>query len=264
MLKTGSTVISLRCHVVSKDLGALMNSAPALTSVAGQHPAVTRCNIESIFLDRCIYGITTTSTLTMQDTIQDSAATSQRRSHVISSFSDNGVTTIELNRPEKRNALSQDMINALITALQEAERHLGTRAIVLTGSPGGPFSAGADIRELSALDTAQAHARGWLKDLSDAVKGIRKPVIAAVEGYALGGGFELALLVVFPCPFDFFTGIRQVMNPSILCSLYQNRNLPIAGFELNSAISYTPQPIPASAYQRSKSAPSPAWAARND
>ncbi len=130
--------------------------------------------------------------------MEDSAVVSQRPSFVRSSFCDNGVMTIELNRPEKRNALSQDMIDALISALQRAERHKGTRVVVLTGSPEGPFSAGADLKELSALDTPQAHARGWLKDLSDTVNGMRKPIIAAVEGFALGGGFELALLVKLP------------------------------------------------------------------
>ena len=110
-------------------------------------------------------------------------------------FRGNGVTTIQLNRPRKRNALSQPMIDDLIAALQEVERHDGTRAVVLTGTPGGPFSAGADIEELSTLDTAQAYARAWLKDLSDTVRGMRKPLIAAVEGFALGGGFELVLLV---------------------------------------------------------------------
>ena len=110
-------------------------------------------------------------------------------------FLDSGVTTIQLNRPEKRNALSQAMIDDLIAALQEVEAHDATRVVVLTGTPGGPFSAGADIEELSTLDPAQAYARGWLKDLSDTVQGMRKPIIAAVEGFALGGGFELALLV---------------------------------------------------------------------
>ena len=127
----------------------------------------------------------------MEDPIEAPAS----RVLVKTMFRGNGVTTIQLNRPEKRNALSQTMINDLITALQEVEAHDETRAVVLTGTPGGPFSAGADIEELSALSTAQAYAREWLKDLSDTVQGMRKPIIAAVEGFALGGGFELALLV---------------------------------------------------------------------
>ena len=86
-------------------------------------------------------------------------------------FRGNCVTTIQLNRAEKRNALSQAMIKDLIAALQKVEGDDETRAIVLTGTPGGPFSAGADIEELSALDTAQAYAREWLKDLSDTVQG---------------------------------------------------------------------------------------------
>ena len=127
--------------------------------------------------------------------MKDPTEVSASRVLVKINFRGNGVTTIQLNRPEKRNALSQAMINELIAALQEVEGHDETRAVVLTGTPGGPFSAGADIEELSALDTAQAYARQWLKDLSDTVQGMRKPIIAAVEGFALGGGFELALLV---------------------------------------------------------------------
>ena len=129
------------------------------------------------------------------------AAASQRSALVKSTLSDNGCLTIELNRPEKRNALSQSMIDDLIAVLQTAELHEGTRAVVLTGSPGGPFCAGADLEELTKLDTPKAQAAGWLKDLSDTISSMRKPTIAAVEGFALGGGFELALLVALPALF---------------------------------------------------------------
>lgn len=66
---------------------------------------------------------------------------------------------------------------------------------MLTGAPNGPFSAGADLGEMVEMSTADGHAREYLKDLSDAVTSLRKPIIAAVLGFALGGGFELAMMV---------------------------------------------------------------------
>jgi len=55
-------------------------------------------------------------------------------------------------------------------------------------------TAGADLAELATISTAEAFQRGWLKDLNDALESFRKPIIAAVRGFAFGGGFELALL----------------------------------------------------------------------
>lgn len=120
----------------------------------------------------------------------------QQGNLIKTSVNDNGTATIQLHRPEKRNALSQAMIDELVAVIDLVEKHDNTRVVVLTGAPGGPFSAGADIKELSALNTTQAYERNWLKDLSDAVQGMRKPIICVVEGLAFGGGFELALLVV--------------------------------------------------------------------
>ncbi|KAF3005816.1 hypothetical protein E8E13_008088 [Curvularia kusanoi] len=104
------------------------------------------------------------------------------------------VAVVELNRLKKRNALSQSLIDELIEVLSKLDQDPAVRAVVLTGSEQGPFCAGADLAELANITTAEAFQRGWLKDLNDALEAFRKPVIAAVRGFAFGGGFELALL----------------------------------------------------------------------
>ncbi|TVY85532.1 Mitochondrial Enoyl-CoA hydratase [Lachnellula suecica] len=106
-----------------------------------------------------------------------------------------GVALLKINRPEKRNALSQETIDALISALATVERDAKVRVVILTGSkPTGPFSAGADLAEMMHISSAEAYKTEYLKDLKDAVTSMRKPIIAAVAGFALGGGFELAMM----------------------------------------------------------------------
>ncbi|CZR58230.1 related to enoyl-CoA hydratase precursor, mitochondrial [Phialocephala subalpina] len=106
-----------------------------------------------------------------------------------------GVAVVKINRPEKRNALSQQTIDCLVRAIAMVERDDKVRVVVLTGSrSSGPFSAGADLSELQHLSTVEAHRIQYLKDLSDAITKMRKPIIASVAGFALGGGFELAMM----------------------------------------------------------------------
>ncbi|KAL2069905.1 hypothetical protein VTL71DRAFT_14584 [Oculimacula yallundae] len=106
-----------------------------------------------------------------------------------------GVAILKINRPEKRNALSQKTINSLVAAIEMVERDNKIRVAILTGSrTAGPFSAGADLGELQHISTSEAYRIGYLKDLSDAVTSMRKPIIASVSGFALGGGFELAMM----------------------------------------------------------------------
>ncbi|KAF3041472.1 hypothetical protein E8E11_006542 [Didymella keratinophila] len=116
------------------------------------------------------------------------------QSGLIVSSRDGNVAIVKLNRPEKRNALSQNLIDELIEVLSQSDQDVTVRAVVLTGSEQGPFSAGADLAELAHISTTEAFQRGWLKDLNDSLKRFRKPIIAAVRGFAFGGGFELALL----------------------------------------------------------------------
>ncbi|KAL2840348.1 ClpP/crotonase-like domain-containing protein [Aspergillus pseudodeflectus] len=107
-----------------------------------------------------------------------------------------GIRVCILSRPTKRNALSQALIDELLLQLRRAESDEEISCIIITGS-GGMFSAGADIKEISQLDAEGAHQRRYLEDLCNGMRSVRKPVIAAVEGKALGGGFELALMADF-------------------------------------------------------------------
>ncbi|KAK6080405.1 enoyl- hydratase [Seiridium cupressi] len=103
------------------------------------------------------------------------------------------VKVIAFNRPEKRNALSQALIGDFLRELTAASEDSNVNAIVVTGNASF-FSAGADIKEIAAIDTEAAQRGRYLEDLCKGLAAVRKPVIAAVEGMALGGGFEVALM----------------------------------------------------------------------
>ncbi|KAF4120889.1 enoyl-CoA hydratase [Geosmithia morbida] len=111
---------------------------------------------------------------------------------VIASTPADGVRVLALNRPTKRNALSQQLIVDLLALLHAASSDDSVRAIVITGSRTF-FCAGADIKEISELDGQSARKCRYLEDLCQGLSNVRKPLIAAVEGMALGGGFEVAL-----------------------------------------------------------------------
>ncbi|KAF2797821.1 enoyl-CoA hydratase/isomerase [Melanomma pulvis-pyrius CBS 109.77] len=121
-------------------------------------------------------------------------ALAENPSNVLLSIRETGVAVVQLNRPLKRNALSQHVIDNLTTTLRQLSRETAVRVVVLTSAGQSPFCAGADLSELGQISTVEAFERGWLKDLEDAFAGFRKPVIAAVRGFAFGGGFEIALM----------------------------------------------------------------------
>jgi enoyl-CoA hydratase len=104
---------------------------------------------------------------------------------------DGAIAVVLLNRPDQLNALSDELMEELVSALAELDRDEGVRAIVLGGSERA-FAAGADIGELaqaSAIDLYyQRRIERW-----DAIRGLWTPLIAAVSGYCLGGGCELAM-----------------------------------------------------------------------
>lgn len=102
-----------------------------------------------------------------------------------------GVLRLRLNRPEARNALNSELRRDLAASFLEADNDDAVRAVIIVGSPRS-FAAGADLRELQNKSPAAMHRLGYDR-LWRAIADIRKPLIAAVNGYALGGGCELAL-----------------------------------------------------------------------
>lgn len=103
-----------------------------------------------------------------------------------------GVVTLELNRPNARNALSTELRQHLITALTAADSDAEVGCIVIRGNDDW-FAAGADIKLMSEIDLAGTLQLGRGVSVFESVARCRTPVIAAVSGYALGGGFELVL-----------------------------------------------------------------------
>ena len=105
-----------------------------------------------------------------------------------------GIATVTVNRPEKLNALNEEVIARLTKVFEECRDLESTRAVILTGAGDRAFVAGADISVLSALDpsTAKETAQRGQR-LTVLMESIGKPVIAAINGYAFGGGLELAM-----------------------------------------------------------------------
>jgi enoyl-CoA hydratase len=111
--------------------------------------------------------------------------------YVVSS-SDGPVGIVTLNRPKQLNALAGPLMEEVVAALEAHEASSDIRALVLTGGP-NVFAAGADLKEMADASTVDMLVRNRI-GLWDGIKRLSKPLIAAVGGYALGGGCELAML----------------------------------------------------------------------
>jgi len=109
-----------------------------------------------------------------------------------------GITTLTINRPKALNSLTGEVVQELECALYELDLDASVKAVVITGAGDKAFVAGADIKEMAEISAFDAHdfaSKG--QRLMLLMGKMRKPVIAAVNGFALGGGLELALACDF-------------------------------------------------------------------
>lgn len=111
----------------------------------------------------------------------------------------NGIQTITINRPKQLNALNKETIQELSEALKNADQDAGVGVIILTGSGEKAFVAGADIKEFAdfSVDQGQELSAKGHETLFNLAENLETPVIAAVNGFALGGGLELAMAAHF-------------------------------------------------------------------
>ncbi len=125
---------------------------------------------------------------------------------------DDNVVTLTLNRPDKLNSLTEELLRELLDALEALEGDAGARAAVLTGAGDKAFAAGADIAAMSEMTAAQAKRFAELGHrIGSTMEQARIPFIAAVHGFALGGGCELALC----CDFIYASDKARLGQPEI-------------------------------------------------
>ncbi len=123
-----------------------------------------------------------------------------------------GILWIYLNRPEKLNSFNMKMLEELSDAIKGVEKDKDVRCVVITGEGEKAFCAGADLKILSTLDPKGAWKFSEIgQELMRRIENLPVPVIAAINGYALGGGFELALA----CDFRIASEDVQLGSPEV-------------------------------------------------
>ncbi len=117
--------------------------------------------------------------------------------HILIEVTEN-IGWVKINRPDSLNVLNSEVVSSLANALQNIEQDPGVKVVVITGAGEKAFVAGGDIKEMADMSplAARAFARKG-QQLIESIEKMTKPVIAAVNGYALGGGLELALACDF-------------------------------------------------------------------
>jgi len=105
-----------------------------------------------------------------------------------------GIATITLNRPEVLNAFSKEVADEVLQAVEDIRNDENVRVVILTGAGEKAFSAGADIKAMKGMNALKARELSLMGEkICNAFENLEKPVIAAINGYALGGGLETAM-----------------------------------------------------------------------
>ncbi|KAK6505921.1 hypothetical protein TWF506_010852 [Arthrobotrys conoides] len=125
--------------------------------------------------------------------VRYNSALSRQYDNILVGKPADGVGQVTLNRPKALNALSTPLFKELNDAIQRLDEDPSIRAIILAGSERA-FAAGADIKEMKDLTFSTAYSTNFIQLWSTTITNLNKPTIAAVSGYALGGGCELAMM----------------------------------------------------------------------
>ena len=120
------------------------------------------------------------------------------------------VLLIKLNRPESLNAISNKMLMEICTVLQKSSTDINVRVVIITGSEKF-FAAGADIKEMEKKNSTEMYLEDYFTNEHNIISSYRKPLIAGVSGYALGGGCELAMM----CDIIYATKTAKFGQPEI-------------------------------------------------
>ncbi|ABK76811.1 enoyl-CoA hydratase/carnithine racemase [Cenarchaeum symbiosum A] len=113
---------------------------------------------------------------------------------MVNTSASDGITTVKINRPDKLNAMNVDVATELVRIFEELGKQDGTKVIILTGEGEKAFSAGADIEYMSKITPDESVEYAKLGQLvTNTIESVKQPTIAAVNGYALGGGCEVAM-----------------------------------------------------------------------
>ncbi len=113
---------------------------------------------------------------------------------MITTSKDEGVCIVKINRPTKLNAMNIDVAKEIISIFQQLDKDDSVRVIVLTGEGDKAFSAGADIEYMSKISADESEVYAKLgQEVTATIENVSKPTIAAVNGFALGGGCEVAM-----------------------------------------------------------------------
>jgi enoyl-CoA hydratase len=128
-----------------------------------------------------------------------------------------GIALVKINRPQVLNALNRETLLELQQAMREVERREDVRAVILTGEGEKSFVAGADVAEIKGMSSAEALVFSRLgHEALGMIENLGKPVIAAVNGFALGGGLEIALA----CDFIYASEKAKLGVPEVTLGIF--------------------------------------------